>query len=174
MFLKNVPIVLGCRIVQCNAPTPMMKSRVDILRKIDNPYLIILSGGYTNPRCYISEAMMMKHYMEKNNFNTRDVILEERSMDTIGNAVYSKILLSEMNIKYDNIILITSCFHMNRASNIFEYIFKDKNITKGTCASWDIDYSQVESEKWIKDKKFLDANKDFSDIVRSLQSSNRD
>ena len=174
MFLKSVIVVLGCKIVQCDNPTPMMKGRVDALIKIENPHIIILSGGYTNPHCNISEAFMMKNYMEKNNYNMNNVILEERSMDTIGNAVYSKILLSEMNTKYDNITLITSCFHMNRASNIFKYIFKDKNIIKGPCSPWDIDYSQVESEKWIKDKKFLDANKDFSDIVRSLQSSNRD
>ena len=174
MFLKSVIVVLGCKIVQCDNPTPMMKGRVDALIKIENPHIIILSGGYTNPHCNMSEAMMMKRYMEKNNFNTADVILEERSMDTIGNAVYSKILLSEMNTKYDNITLITSCFHMNRASNIFEYIFKDKNITKGPCSPWDFDYSRIESEKWIKNRKFLEQNKDFIDIVRSMETANRD
>ena len=174
MFLKNVIVVLGCKIVQCDNPTPMMKGRVDALIKIKNPHLIILSGGYTNPHCNISEALMMKNYMEKNNYNMDNVILEEKSMDTVGNAVYSKILLSEMGIEYDSITLVTSCFHMNRASKIFEYIFKESKIVKGPCSPWDIDYSEVESEKWIKDKKFLDANTDFADIVGSLKSSNRD
>lgn len=173
MFLNNVIIVLGCKIGQCNNPSLMMKSRVDALMKTENPSLIILSGGYTNPQCNISEALMMKQYMEKNNYDIDDVILEERSKNTIGNAVYSKILLSDMGIKYNSITLITSCFHMNRASKIFEYIFRESSIIKGMCAPWNFYYSDIESEKWIKDKKFLDMNKDFTGIVKSLESSNR-
>ncbi len=173
MLLNNVIIVLGCKIVQCNNPTPMMKSRVDSLVKIENPSVIILSGGYTNPQCNISEALMMKQYMEKNNLDIDDVILEERSMNTIGNAVYSKILLSDMDIECNSITLITSCFHMNRASKIFEYVFKESRIIKGPCSPWDFDYSKIESEKWVKDKKFLDLNIDFMDIVKFLESSNR-
>ncbi len=173
MFPKNVIIVLGCKITECNNPSLMMKSRVDAVMKIENPMLIILSGGYTNPQCNISEAFMMKQYMEKSNFNIDNVVLEEKSMDTVGNAVYSKILLSDMNINYSSITLVTSCFHKNRAFRIFEYIFKEIKIIADVCAPWDIDYSEMEAEKWLRDQKFLELNKNFSSIVKSLEGFNK-
>ncbi len=173
MLVKNLIVVLGCKIVECNNPTLMMKNRVDTLKEIDKPLLIILSGGYTNPQCNISEALMMKQYMKKNNLNTDNVVLEERSMDTVGNAVHSKILLSEMDINYSSITLVTSCFHKKRASRIFEYIFKGTEIITDVCAPWNIDYSKIEAEKWVRDKEFLEMNNNFTSIVNSLERSNK-
>ena len=73
-----------------------------------------------------TEAKEMIEKLKKNyKINEKLVILEEDSLDTLGNIVFSKLLLKKMNILCDikKIILVTSPFHVIRVSSLFSRVF---------------------------------------------------
>lgn len=92
---------------------------------------IWFSGGYMSPD--VSEAKKMENWMKEQYPQYKDMqpILEEESLDTIGNAIFSKIMMDELKDKsYQNITLVTSDYHMKRAMYLFTHIFGDDfNIT---------------------------------------------
>ena len=89
---------------------------------------IILSGKYSSELDYIpvtTEAKAMAKYLEDKGIPEDRILLEEESMDTIGNAYFTKVkILKPRNWK--NIVVVTSDFHIPRA----EYIFR-KVLGKG-------------------------------------------
>lgn len=81
---------------------------------------LILSGGLKNK--YSIEAKAYYDYLIKNGLKKSLLLIEEKSKDTIGNAIYSKELILKEKLD-KSIILITSNFHLKRAMMIFEHIF---------------------------------------------------
>lgn len=87
---------------------------------------VIVSGKYSflftskKPNC--TEAQKMLEYLVENGVRKQDVIKEERSRDTIGNAYYlKKLIFIPKNIKSASII--TSNYHIKRAKYIFQKVF---------------------------------------------------
>ncbi len=171
---KDFYIILGCKINDNCAISKMQKTQLDILiknLKNDN-YYIILSGGYTNNLCNISEAGIMKNYLIKNNIDKNKILIEGKSMNTIGNAVYTIKLLNNLNLHPEKIKLITSCFHIIREYKIFKYLLKNIEIDYNLCSPWDIDYKEIEDKKWLMDKKFLDLNinNSIDNIIKNIEN----
>lgn len=82
---------------------------------------IIFSGGKVFNRR--SESEVAKRILCSLGVKEKDIILEDRSTDTIENAEYVKEKAGPLNLK--RIVLITSAFHMKRAMMLFKRHFED-------------------------------------------------
>ncbi len=91
---------------------------IKIFNKNRNIYLII-SGANPN---FSKEFIKKKIGLE----GAKNLIIENRSKNTIENALEVKKILKRLNIR--NIVLVTSCFHIPRAYLIFKIILP-KNVT---------------------------------------------
>lgn len=87
----------------------------------------ILTGGYTHNK-KISEANVMKKYLMDNKIPEEIIIEENKAINTIENAIYSKNIITQCaSEKKDNqninILVITSDFHIPRSKIIFSNTF---------------------------------------------------
>jgi uncharacterized SAM-binding protein YcdF (DUF218 family) len=123
-----IVVVLGGGIdLQGNIPT-YVYSRLDEAIKLQNNLncRILVSGEYSflydKVKPPFTEAFKMQEYLLKKGVLETQIIKEEQSKDTIGNAYYSKkyIFLPE---KEKEAIIITSDFQVERVKYIFNKIF---------------------------------------------------
>lgn len=86
---------------------------------------IIISGGYSYlleeapPR---TEAAAMKEALMAMGVPEQVITLEEQSKDTVSNAYFVKKILGQSE---DELIIVTSDFHAERAEYIFKQVFGD-------------------------------------------------
>ncbi|CAC9495219.1 hypothetical protein BPUTSESOX_1677 [uncultured Gammaproteobacteria bacterium] len=111
-------VVLGCN-------RPSLDKRISYAIQIANQHPstpILLSGGGFNIN--MTEGDYIHSQLKKSGIKN-EIILETLSMDTIANALFSKIILRQYSklgaIK--NIEIITSKFHLPRALYYFKTIF---------------------------------------------------
>ena len=74
----------------------------------------------------IHECDVLAQYLIINNIPDNIIFKEWTSYDTIGNAYFCKILLTDI-FNWKNLLIITNDYHMKRSKEIFEYIFKSYN-----------------------------------------------
>lgn len=87
---------------------------------------LILSGGFKDKKYNYSHASMMKKYAVSRGVKEKDIILEEKSIDTVGQAVFTKIISDKNNLK--TLTIISSNYHLPRVIEIFSFVFG--NISK--------------------------------------------
>ncbi|MBX8634090.1 MAG: YdcF family protein [Thermoplasmata archaeon] len=122
--MLTVVVVLGCR-PDGNRPTPELTRRVKhgvetaMRASKRGESMLLFSGGKTSGT--ESEASIMHRDYE---LNYRDIaipsILENRSLDTIGNAYFSARILKRL--EYGRIVVVTSPFHVPRSKYLFSFI----------------------------------------------------
>lgn len=111
-------IVLGSRIPSTEIHEEL-KKRLDLAISVATTgSKILLSGGLTNPELQKSEAKVMMEYITSRGIPESSVILEEKSLDTIGNGIFSAIIVKKIP-KPEIIRIISSCYHMKRSEFIF-------------------------------------------------------
>ena len=91
---------------------------------------IIMSGAHsflTKKIPKTSEASAMKRYALRLGIPAKDIIIEDKSLDTIGNLYYSRIIIDKYGSKdmIKDIIIVTSSYHINRARMVARMIFDD-------------------------------------------------
>ena len=99
-------------------PVGLTLLNLDYAQKVakENPKLpIILSGGYTSAG--FSEAQAMSNYLQDANNILNSQILENKSLDTDQNALYTAAKLKQMRVR--NVILVTQASHMWRSAALF-------------------------------------------------------
>lgn len=109
-------IVLGAQWKQ-NGPSYVLQKRLDtaVTYLEKNPdTIVIVSGGQGNNEL-ISEAEGMKGYLMQAGIAEERILLENQSVNTCENLVYSGQLLDKTN---DRVVLVTNNFHMFRALQI--------------------------------------------------------
>ncbi len=132
----RVGIVLGhCLNPKCELD-PDARSRIVKAYKLlkeGKVNRLILSGGFTKKDCpKVSEAKVFSKWLQKCGIKKSALILEEKSKDTLGNAIFSKQKLLELQKKLDRknvsneIYLITANYHLRRSVGIFKHIFGTK------------------------------------------------
>ena len=122
--MSRVVVVLGYR-VNSKEDLKELYGRVDVgieVFKRENADFIIFSGGITSG--HKSEASIMAKYA-KNKVPNDKIILEEKSLDTIGNAFFTRKILEKLGVKPDEIYIVSSCYHMVRAEYIFKKVYGD-------------------------------------------------
>ncbi|WP_306055558.1 YdcF family protein [Natronococcus wangiae] len=119
--------ILGHRLT---SPTihPELQQRVetgiDALRATDASYLFC-SGGQGNEAIARTESEVMQEYALSQDVDEERILTEDESVDTIGNAYYTRRLLADHGIDPETIVLVTSDYHMERALYVFEQCFGD-------------------------------------------------
>lgn len=127
-------IVLGGGLDSQGNLSPKLKQRmdtgVDAYRNEIAPNLIV-SGGRSflaKTSLALSEAEVMKRYAEDNGIPKDLIFVEKKSLDTVGNALFTKQQIVVPN-NWDHLALITSESHSPRAEKIFNFVFgKDFSI----------------------------------------------
>ena len=115
----DIIIGLGCK-------QPNLELRGEGLVKLakDHPKVnLLLSGaGYALDN---AESRWLGAFLKESGVPSERMLYEEDAMDTIGNAVFSKLYLKKLGQLPDikHIIVLTSGFHANRTLNIFQKVF---------------------------------------------------
>lgn len=118
-------VVLGCRL---SSPEirPELRGRmdvaIDLFERTDADRLVVC-GGWTNPDVPLTEAEVMARYAIENGIDPDDVLLEEQSRDTIGNAYFARRLLDGADVS--TLHVVSSCYHADRSAYLFEQCFGD-------------------------------------------------
>lgn len=149
--IQHIVCVLGC------TGAVELKARIGealrilkrlIEKKKISPVALVLSGGGKNGQK--TEAAIMNGIIKKmnrsekiKNFLSKNVLLEEDSLDTVGNAVFSTFALLRkkiLNFNYETnkfeisnnrnikIWIVTSDYHAPRALNLFTRIFESDQV----------------------------------------------
>ncbi len=126
VIVSRAVVVLGAGVYNNGEPTKTSKSRVDrAFEYLNKEDTLILCGGHTNPNTSLSEAEAMKDYAQLRGIDNAKILMETRSIDTVGNAYYLKGLIGDSN----SLTVVTSKEHVPRAKYIFHKIIgKSKKI----------------------------------------------
>ena len=85
---------------------------------------ILITGGQgLNPTNTSSEAELLKRFLIMTGMPETDILIEEKSVNTRENAVFTKEFLEKNGIATDQeFVLITSAFHMPRSKKCFDKV----------------------------------------------------
>ena len=81
---------------------------------------IIASGG---GRTLASEAEGMTRFLVDHGVPPGQLFREDLSLDTVGNAVFSKLLIQEHGLAHAKVLVVTSAFHGLRSLFLFRKVF---------------------------------------------------
>ena len=123
-FNKDAIIILGCKIKEDGGLTPLLKSRVDRAiefskmqkEKTNKDIIFVPSGGKGNDEV-ISEAEAMKKYLLGQGIKNKNILVEDKSINTYQNMKFSNKLIKE-KIDKPNIAFSTTNYHVYRAGII--------------------------------------------------------
>ncbi len=167
-------LVLSCGIKKDGSIGNETKLRtdkgIDLFKKEKVKY-IIFSGkdsflGSHNLKTTLAKSMQI--YAIKKRISKNKILLEEESLDTIGNAFFTKEkILVHMNLK--SVIVITSDYHMQRTKYIFNKILGNK---------YSIKYVSVKSnrntaQKKKEEKAMLNITKDILEKAKTENDINK-
>lgn len=116
----DVLIILACK------DTDVLRRRVQGCRdliEVNPQTILVLCGGGFNASRTESDAMLAS--FREMNLQVRRVVQEEDSIDTIGNAVFSNLILRREGLLEDGarIVVASSAFHMVRSHNLFRKVY---------------------------------------------------
>ena len=120
--IPDLIIGLGCK-----NSLGFLDKRVEVIGELieNNPNaMVLLSGGGMG--VFKTEARNMLEKLKKNHrIDEKMIILEEDSLDTLGNIVFSKLLLKKLKLLKDikKIVVVTSPFHVVRVNSLFNRVF---------------------------------------------------
>jgi len=108
-------IVLGCQVKGTN-PSPFLQERLNVgirLYKEGYSKYIIVSGG-KGPGEDITEAEAMKKYLLDNGIDESNIIMEDKSKNTMENLTFSKKVMEEKGFK--TAVVVSNKYHLKRVS----------------------------------------------------------
>ena len=117
---KDYMIILGCGIKEDGTPVPLLKERIDRalafrneqLEKTGKDLKFVVSGGQGDDEV-ISEATSMKLYLMKQGIEEKNIIKEDKSVNTYENMKFSKEKIVEVGDS-DNVAFSTTNYHVFR------------------------------------------------------------
>ncbi len=123
-YNKDFVIILGSKINNDGTLTPLLRGRVDkAIEFAKNQYdktnkkiIFIPSGGKGKDEVK-AEAEAIKEYLLKQGINKKQIVIENKSRNTIENLKYSKDKIDEIN-QGGNIIFSTTNYHVFRSGVI--------------------------------------------------------
>ena len=116
-------VILGFKLKN-NKIHPILKKRLDLFIKLYKKGDKVILCGSKKPNTLHSEAYMMSKYIQKNSIvEKKDIIIENKSLDTNENIIFVMKILKKHKI--NNVTLITSSWHMKRVRKVVEHFNKD-------------------------------------------------
>lgn len=152
-------VTLGCQ-PRSNANVDQLCGRVDVslerFHQTGAEYLLF-TGGVTHPREQRSECELMRAHAVNAGINPDRILLEDRALDTIGNGYYSRLLVEDLQRTVKGITLITSDYHLERASYIFEQCYgPDYDILPVAYESVHLEASRHEAHSYRQARSFFE------------------
>ena len=132
--MKDAIIILGCSNNEDGSISELLRSRVDEgvrLYKSGESSKLIMSGKHglflhlSGKVPLNSESSVMKKYAESLGVPTENILIEDESKDTLGNAFFTKIKILEPNHWY-NCFVVTSNYHVERTQWLFDIVLGPK------------------------------------------------
>jgi hypothetical protein len=121
---------------------------------------IITSGWDYHANSNIAIADAMKLYIVNNSDILDELVLTEKnSRDTVGDAIFTKINIVKKS-SLNDLLVVTSDYHVLRASKIFSYIYGEKYTIKVLGSKTNKEMKLLGQEK----KSLEQFNKTFNDI----------
>ena len=123
MISMHVLIVLGEKLpADSSTMSLILKHRLDkALELYGSKTAIMVCGGRVQKQNHHTEAYVMKRYLTRYLPDTAVIWKEAKSKTTVENAIYAYRMLRARVKRVSGITLITSEFHMRRASKIFDH-----------------------------------------------------
>lgn len=158
-------VIPGGGVDSDGSPSAWVRARLD--RAIEmaslTKYFLVLSRGTThrppllNKYSYpIDEASASAAYLISHDIPSNKILIENWSLDTIGNAYFARQCILEPMELY-NLVVITNDFHMIRTKLIFNWIFSLTNSSNELCEKYHIDYLNVNNQD-MTDEQLLARN----------------
>ena len=131
-----------------------------LIKRLDQTYLaavanpnakIIVSGGVQ--KSGVTESYLMKKWLIDKGIIADRILIEDKSKDTVDNALNSVEILKVNNAK--NIILITSASHIRRAKTIFEEAISNAGMETTVENFVYLDYKSIEEAMAVTAKERL-------------------
>jgi hypothetical protein len=114
-------VILGYKLNKNNKIHPILKKRLDLfIKKYKKGDKVIVTGGNTNNNTHTEAYMMAKYIKENTDIIKKDITLENKSLDTIQNILFTFKILKKKNIR--KFTIISSIWHLNRIKKIIDYI----------------------------------------------------
>lgn len=161
--LKDVEyeIILGAGLYG-DKPSPILQERLEeglkYLELHPNTKVIVSGGQGSNEP--IPESQAMKNFLVNKGINPNRIIEEDKSKSTFQNLEFSKKILEEKNADKDEVLIVTSDFHLFRAKEIADYLhIKNEGLPSKTPISLRVQYMVREFPAMIKlllQEAFLD------------------
>lgn len=87
---------------------------------------LTMSGGYEGKIIpnIPTHAEAMSNFAMKNGIEIRNIFLEDKSLDTVGQAVFTKKYLA-IPQEWKKILVVSSDYHIERVKEIFEFVYGD-------------------------------------------------
>src|SRR5690606_9632247 len=84
---------------------------------------LITGGQGLNPTNPYAEAALLANFMLIAGVPAKDIIIENKAVNTRENAVFTKSMLGDIGFDFNsNTLLITSAFHMKRSKGCFDKV----------------------------------------------------
>jgi len=173
----HVVIVLGNKL-RSNHIHQELKGRMDVGIKVfmeKEAHFMVLSGGKSNPYIKYAECEIMRDYAVSKGINPDKIIMDSKSLDTIGNAYFTRRIIEKLgNVK--NICVISSCYHMKRVEFIFRMCYGyNFNLIFDFCYDCDSQNKEKEEKKLSRAKDFFAGISpgDIDKIERKIFSSHK-
>jgi uncharacterized SAM-binding protein YcdF (DUF218 family) len=157
-------IVLGRRLTATLSASDIFGHRLnraaEVYSGLQTPARIVVSGGDVG-HTGVTEAQAGIEYLSGTlDIPGADLFSEEQALDTVSNAVYSKLLLIESGCRKP--IIVSSCYHIPRVSFIFSHVLGPEFVPTFVSAATglaDTDYLRhwrSETLKLIEAAKFFE------------------
>ena len=123
-YNKDFVIILGAKVLKDGTLSPALKGRVDKAiefaneqKEKSNKNIIFVPSGGKGKDELISEAEAMRNYLIENGVDSEDIVIENKSTNTLQNMRFSKQKIDEIN-KDGKILFTTNNYHIFRSGVI--------------------------------------------------------
>ena len=121
-YNEDVVIILGAGVKNGKVSKALqlrLDAGIEYSRKNPDAYIVV-TGGLT-PQKNTTEAAVMRDYLANHGICDEKIIVEDKSLSTLENYLFTKSILEEKNIKHDSIVFVTNDFHIYRAKTYAKY-----------------------------------------------------
>ena len=120
----QIMVILGCQINPWG-PSVLLQDRLDKALDYleDHPDMTVVVSGGQGPDEHISEARCMYDYLTEHGVDEEQILLEDRSSNTVENLRYTMELLADE--RYDttaDMVVVSNGFHLTRVRMLWSRV----------------------------------------------------
>ena len=125
----QIMIILGCQ-VKTWGPSILLQDRLnealDYLE--EHPDMVVVVSGGQGKDEPTSEAQAMRDYLVEHSIDEEQILMEDKSSNTVQNLRYSAQLLYEQGYVTDqDILVVSNGFHLTRVRMLFDRVWGDSD-----------------------------------------------